>query len=166
MYYDDHFHPNAPDYEDAMSYDSQNNYDLNNDDNESNISSLNTIIKQQRKIIDAYKLSDPYYHKISFYNEKRRSYSVEIYTTPNAIGAPIRNAVTGVRYPNHLVGSKHEYLFFKTKLATGQIGRESATLFFDTPEQCERHMRQGTVDANVKTRWLSKCIETERQLDM
>jgi hypothetical protein len=161
------YHEDNGDYDEhsdvnAMSVDYNNN--CHEFDDYETISTVDSTVKQQQKIIDAYKQSDPNYHKVKFIDEKRKSYFVELYTTPNVIGAPIRNAVTGIRHSNYLVGSRQEHLYFKIKLATGQIGRDSATMFFDTPEQCERHMRQGNIDPRVKEKWLKKYIEVESEL--
>ena len=168
MYYEDNYHPNAAD-EDAMSYNNTdpnlNEYDYDNE----TISSLNTVIKEQRKKLESHKISDPHYHKIkiSFINKagKVQKHDIELYITPNVIGGPIRNAVTGIRYPEHKYGSKHEYLFFKAKHATGQLGRDSATLFYDTPEQFERHMHSA-IDSKIKEKWLNKYLEIEKELGM
>jgi len=53
-------------------------------------------------------------------------------------GSTIRNAVTGEKYYGHRVGSRHEDLYFKTRICTGEF-IESPTLFYDSVEQYERH---------------------------
>jgi len=67
--------------------------------------------------MDDYKKLDKNYHKIyrTFSNKRKE---VELCTSPVSCGPPIRDAITGSRYPNYKVGSKYEDLFFKTRLAT------------------------------------------------
>jgi hypothetical protein len=82
--------------------------------------------------------------------------NIELYSGSHCSGAPIRNAITGVRFPQYKVGSKDEYLFFKVGIATGEKGlRENSTFFFDNPEQYERHMHC-TVETSVKSSWTER----------
>ena len=80
-------------------------------------------------------------------------------------GTPIRNAVTGEYYFGHKVGSKHEHLYFKVGLNTGetgpksksQLGPETPTMFFSSPSEYEKHMLNSVkVDDNVSEKWKEK----------
>ena len=68
----------------------------------------------------------------------------------------IRNAVTGIRYEDK-VGSIYEDLYFKTALRNGEIGKEKGLLFYDSPEQFEKHQYM-LVDTKVKERWNNKNL--------
>jgi len=61
-------------------------------------------------------------------------------------GTTIRNAVTGEKHYGHRVGSRHEDLYFKTRICTGEF-REPVTLFYDSVEQYERHQHCVTDNA-------------------
>jgi hypothetical protein len=56
-------------------------------------------------------------------------------------GTTIRNAMTGQKYYGHKVGSRNEDLYFKALHCTGEFGRrDPVVLFYESPEQFERHM--------------------------
>ena len=72
----------------------------------------------------------------------------------------IRNAVTGVKYYGHAVGSRNEDLYFKVMHCTGEfVGNKGpVALFYDSAEQYERHMstaygRQSLVDQHTKEKF-------------
>uniref|UniRef100_A0A6C0E8G1 Uncharacterized protein n=1 Tax=viral metagenome TaxID=1070528 RepID=A0A6C0E8G1_9ZZZZ len=124
----------------------------------SEVSSVNTYDKNKKKKYEDAKKADPGYHKLKRYVNtktgiKRESY--ELYTTSCDTGAIIRNAVTGVRFNKFRVGSRAESQFFKTRLVTGETGRDGETLYFDSPEEYEKHMRI-TVPPEIKEKWLEK----------
>lgn len=78
-------------------------------------------------------------------------------TTPNSV---IRHAQTGsLMYNNankpYRVGTEDEHLFFTTSFATGELGQDTINLFYDSPEQCERHLFI-SVNEEVKTNWRIK----------
>jgi hypothetical protein len=63
-------------------------------------------------------------------------------------GTTIRNAVTGIRYEGHQVGSRNEYNYYKVLLCTGEVGgRDPVTLFYESADQYERHMN-GSINQN------------------
>lgn len=68
---------------------------------------------------------------------------VELFPTISIPNACIKNAITGAYQGtgNRLfrVGSKDEDLFFSVLLATGELGQTAPLLFYDNPEQYERH---------------------------
>lgn len=75
-------------------------------------------------------------------------------------GSSIRDAITGMRYYEHKVGTRNEDLYFKVTICTGEIAGGPITLFFDTPEQYEKHMYQ-IIDQDMKDAWLEKKNQTE-----
>lgn len=71
--------------------------------------------------------------------------TTEYYETKNIPNARIVNAITGFAYLSedpkikYIMGSKHEDSLFKVKLISGENKNASAVLFYDSPEQYERH---------------------------
>lgn len=61
-------------------------------------------------------------------------------------------------------GTKDEDLFFSTILATGEISNGAPILFYDNPEQYERHFFT-TVHQKIKDKWLEKRTEAVRVLN-
>jgi hypothetical protein len=96
--------------------------------------------------------------KKGFYSLKRRinniNVKVDVYTS-GGLGTNIRNAISGEYYYGYKVGTVKEDLFYKTSVSTGETGNEAVVLFFENPEQYERHFYT-QVDAADKERWYSK----------
>lgn len=121
---------------------------------------------KQRQIQMAAKMSDP-----GFFIAKRivkidglingklvtekRNVKIGYYHTPFIRGATIRNAVSGLFETDYKVGKKEEDLFFKVAMCTGEHGNSPHNLYYDSPEQCERHWRNKLDDA-VKEKWNNK----------
>jgi len=124
-----------------------------------NSSFLNPQKKKQRQLAEKAKMEDKGYRKMYIDGKK-----FEMYFTTNSPGTAIRNAVTGVRFPQFPVGSKCEYLFFKVAVATGLAGRDGAMLFYDTPEQYERHMKTD-LNQSEKQHWHSRAQAIEKILN-
>jgi len=144
MYYDDPYDPNLENDIDE--------YDLS--DSQSNQSSSdNTYGKKQRKLLDDVKASDPGYFKIKR-EVNFKKVKIELYADPITPGRSIRNAVTGVRQTGFKVGSRDELIFYKVALKTGEKGLrgQGPILFYDSPEQYERHMHV-TCDERTKADW-------------
>lgn len=88
---------------------------------------------------------------------------IDYHKTSYVPGTHIKNAVTGDYYP-YLVGSIEEKMLFKVRLSTGEKGTlthingdwvpESNLLFYDSPEEYERHF-YGSLSNDTKTRWLA-----------
>lgn len=139
----------------------QDDYSLASED--SVISQVSPTRKKQRNVMDAYNLNDKLYHKMrrngGKYDEKVGVYSSS--TIPNAY---IRDAVTGGTNDICRVGSIYEDLFFKVCFATGEFGSEPKTMFFDCPEQYERHLNEKVSQA-VKDKWTSKFAATRKYLE-
>jgi hypothetical protein len=115
--------------------------------------SLDDNAKKQRKMLEELKKMDKGYHKVYRHMDGKRR-SVEIYSTNILPGSKIRGAIGGSYYPSFKVGSKDENLFFKIAMATGEC-KDNNILFFDTPEQYEKHMNV-TLDQTIKEKWYEK----------
>ena len=76
--------------------------------------------------------------------------------TPNSL---IKNAVSGShQYIDGRflrAGTRDEDLFFTVILATGEFGQNAPVLFYDNPEQYERHFF-AKVSQKIKEKWTSK----------
>ena len=91
--------------------------------------------------------------------DQKKKRSIVMYSS-SSHGSTIRNAVTGIRVSGHIVGSKAEDLFFKVKFATGETGLNTATLFYDSPEQYEKHMTD-VLKSTTKQPWHDR-VQTAR----
>jgi hypothetical protein len=112
----------------------------------------------QKKLLKMNQELDPGHFKfkrIVYKNNVKYRIQIEGFRTPSVYGAMIRDAVTGTRYPDYLVGSSSEDLFFSMKLATGEVKGESPVLFYSSPEECEKAQKCVLSDA-VKNRWRKK----------
>lgn len=92
------------------------------------------------------------------YNGKNKK--INIFNTTNMINAPIVNAVTGFVFIDenmlpYRVGSMNELLFYKVKLLTGENGIPAVTLFYDTPEQYEKHLSE-TISQKTKSEYIER----------
>jgi hypothetical protein len=97
------------------------------------------------------------------YEEGKTHATVQVYETNTTPGFRIRNAITGMYYPNYKVGSLDENRFYKVCWATGHEGRkEPLILFFAGPDEYEKHMFQ-TIDIQHKTEWRMRQIEQYRK---
>jgi hypothetical protein len=99
---------------------------------------------------------DPGYHKIKIDNRKT---PVKIYDTTCAVGATIRNAISGIRMSGHKVGTKDEDLYFKV-VDTSHPHTENGKhvpyfLYFESPEQWEKHFST-VCSESIKEQWREK----------
>jgi len=119
--------------------------------------------KKQRSVMDAYLLNNKTYHKMrrggGSPDEK-----VGVYSTNTTPGTLIKDAVTGGTSDICRVGTIYEDLFFKVGFATGEFGSEPKTMFFDCPEQYERHLNE-TVSQPTKDKWTTKFAFTRKLLE-
>lgn len=147
MYTDDQFHPsNANDY-----------------DTSSNDSGSNTDAKHKKKLIEDIKRADSGYRKIAKRNG-REKFTIEYYATNSTPGTRIRCPITGQRELNMFVGSRDEYLFYTCITSTGVngnavkgISRTPDILYYDSPEQYERHWNT-IVSVDEKKQWYTKYL--------
>ena len=108
-----------------------------------------------------YKLNgivDKGYRKIK--NGKKNK-STEYFVTNGIVGNHIRDAITGARY-NYFVGSNDEDFFFKVKYYDNKIKCDENTLYFSTPEDCERLLKIN-VSQKVKERWYKRMNYFQQQ---
>lgn len=157
FYEDDHFHPNNvdDDYADDEYYQVQYNSRDTGLSGGQSVASADSYRKRQRSNMDGAKMLDKGYHKINVRVDGRKT-DIEFYHTSNTPGMMIRDAVTGSRYSQYRVGSKNEDQFFKVHLAFTNIDFDSKTVFYDSPEQYERHMMT-KVSQECKDKWSNKC---------
>jgi hypothetical protein len=149
LHEDDQFHPNNID-EDEFDYHVREPSLYS----ETTVaSSINTRQKRFRKLGEDYKKIDKGYQKVKVM-DGYKMVDIEFYTTNSTPGCAIRDAITGAKNLENRVGSHTEDLFFKTNWSVGQ---EMYLLFFDSPEQFERHMRT-TVSEATKQKWMDKCV--------
>lgn len=109
---------------------------------------------QFKKIMNDIYQTKKGYHLIKRRSNDGRIHTVELFSSGNQ-GTTIRNAISGSHYYGHKVGSKYEDLYYKVGISTGDAGRDEVVLFYDSPEQYERHM-YAYVDSETKQRWLEK----------
>lgn len=121
------------------------------------ISSIRPNRKGMRKLDDNYKKMDKDYQKINVKNGFQNT-DVEFYTTTATPGVAIRDALTGAKNLEHRVGSRNEDFYFKTNWS---VGSDMKHLFFDSPEQFERHMNV-TLCESIKQKWMEKCVAARR----
>jgi hypothetical protein len=171
MNYEDEMHDNMLN-EDSFP-DETDTYQLEEDDDDDGFQpaygmmsdTSSTIESKQynrKKTKDSYESTDKNYHKlVRTINGKRTE--IVIYTSPICPGTCIRDAVTGTRYRDYLVGSINEHQFFKVKMATGELGQDSGSCFFDSPEQYEKHMHT-SVSIETKNYWADKCASVRKRL--
>ena len=127
------------------------------DDARSETITVDSRKRKYRKMWDDAKAADKGYHKIKR-KVNHKKVELEVYSSSTTPGRMIRDAITGQKYSQYRVGSINEYLFFKVHMGTGELGADAGHLFFDSPEQYERHMKT-EVSQVIKEKWLRKCAE-------
>ena len=114
-------------------------------------STVFTYVKSKRNRTDNYLSSDPG-HKIIGSKKNR----LEYYAGSVLPGTYIRNAVTGIREYNMKVGNWNtEAQFFKVRYLGNYSTNNPDILYYDSPEQFERHMHC-TVKTPIKQKWQSE----------
>ena len=87
---------------------------------------------------------------------------LEYYAGSQLPGTSIRNAVTGIREYNMKVGDVNaESQFFKVRYAGLHSTNELDTLYYDSPEQFERHMHCKLTTA-TKQKWQAQYSAATR----
>ena len=107
---------------------------------------------------------DSGHHKVVNKEGKNKT-KIEAYSTSFIPGTMIRDAITGHRYSQYRVGSNREDLFFKVREVTGQFDKEPLLLYYDSPEQYERHMDH-VVSNTIKQRWTDKFANAQSLVDL
>lgn len=90
-------------------------------------------------------------------------YKTITYYSSGQKGTLIRNAISGTTQKGHLVGTRNEELYFKTNIATGEVGKSANILFYDSPEQYEKHM-MCEISQNIKDTWGKKNLISRKAL--
>lgn len=150
MYYDDPYHPTTD--PDEMSVGSTSTFTIKTNNS--------SVRRQRRNIADEIKRSDKgyssYQHRAASANGMK-TYKVEMFDSGTCIGNRIRDPMSGARL-NERIGSKQELHYLKVRMAGFNPGK-TVTLYYDSPEQLERH-HKCKVSTNIKERWIqTKCNE-------
>jgi len=124
------------------------------DDYDGSSISTTSEFKKRLKALEDIKKLDKGYHKI-YRKVGGNKFPVELYETSYCPGFRIRNAITGSYEPGMKVGTKDEYLFFVAVLSTGETGPTPPHLYYDNPEQYERHFRC-TIPTEMKEAWYER----------
>lgn len=91
--------------------------------------------------------------------ETKKITRIEFFPTSSTPNMIIKNAMTGTfqgidgRF--FRVGTADEDLFFSVILATGELGQNPSTMFYDNPEQYERHFFT-KLPQQIKEKWNEK----------
>jgi hypothetical protein len=119
--------------------------------------SINTETLRQQKLLNDYKKLDKGFNLIKR-KINNKFVNIEFYDTPYTMGTTIRNAVTGVYQKGCYMGSLNENLFFKVCNASADNkNKEPKFLFFNDPEQWERHF-VCTCPLEIKEQWKQKYL--------
>jgi hypothetical protein len=125
---------------------------------------INSSLSPNMYINAGLQNADKGFRQVKRRNGKISKYILDYYITSYTPDSRIRNAVTGIRYrdDNHkykyVVGSLQENLFFKVSVSNGENGQEPVLLFYDSPEQFEKHQRM-TLNTEIKEKWFQKNLE-------
>jgi len=124
-------------------------------------SSIDSVIREQRKIVKMHKLSDPDYYSYKHLVDGKLT-KVECYSTPGSRNAYIRHAISGAKCP-HRSGTNLEDLYFKVVDTTikPDYNRGPRHLFYYNPEEFERHQNQ-RVSTQIKEDWTIKMMLANR----
>jgi len=119
--------------------------------------SISTNINYDKRLLNNKICVEKGFHK--FIKEvDGKLLKIGFYETNITPGSLIRSATTGNRYENFLVGSYIEDLFFKVCNTTIETGKRAPLfIFFDSPEQFEKHFRC-TISDVIKEKWRIKNI--------
>ena len=123
-------------------------------DDDNTETSLSTYKKRQRKQWNTVNGVDKNHRKIARKVNGKKT-EIGIFCTSNTPGTIIRDAIQGSICKPFRVGCKDEDLFFKVKISTGEVGTDSETFFFDSPEQYERHLQE-MISQPIKEKWTEK----------
>jgi hypothetical protein len=159
-YDDDYYHPTSM----AAEENEFNEYHNNHDD-DTVYSSVSSNRKKQRKLRQEMKKADKGFNSVKRVINYKPT-DIEFYTTKNSPGNMIRDAITGNRYNEYRVGSISEHLFFKVKISTGELDYDAGVLFFDSPEQYEKHFKNiYIVSRERKEYWTNKCARFRKIIE-
>ncbi len=133
-----------------------NEFDNSLDYDGDSTDSLNSFItcnsKKQKNILDNSKKADKGYYRLKK-KVNNTTVKIEFYNSGNILGRKIRDPVYGSRLPEK-IGSNGEHLYFKVRY-TGINSKDPITLFYDSPQDFERHFKE-TIPTSIKTEWMNK----------
>jgi len=129
--------------------------DTNSTMSNTNSSTLNSDKYEEKRMIKEYKRLDQGYRKIK--KNALRKYTLEFYYTPTLSDTHIRNAISGERTRWRVGRKLEESLFFSVILATGELSNGPYTLFYDSPEQYEKHQNL-KISQRTKEQWYEKHL--------
>lgn len=140
------------------------NDSLSQDDSESfnSVSTSHSQVSESKKTKIKSRFSELHKHDKGFFKLKmgRNEPSITGFSTSYFPGSTIRNAVTGIYESDYMgkplykVGSDDEDIFFVVSVSLNGIS-EPRKLYYDSPEQCERHFKT-TISAATKQKWVDK----------
>jgi hypothetical protein len=139
-------------------------YDSDSDDDRTFMSN-STAGRKKRKILSDLNKEDKYCFSLQRKNPYTgKNVRIRVFGSGDT-GTSIRDAITGIRNFNHKVGSCYEDLYFKVGISTGEVGRNSPSFFYDSPEQYERqHFTQ--LPESIKKEWRYKNLQAKRDLNV
>lgn len=123
-----------------------------------------TCSTNNNKVFLNHNIHDKGFHQVRRPKKPRGKFQLDYYETSMYPETRIRNAVTGYRYRDdhpklkYLVGSRQEDLFFKVTIANGETGNNPVKLYYDNPEQFEKHQRI-LLSQPIKEKWSKKNLE-------
>jgi hypothetical protein len=129
--------------------------DTNSTMSNTNSSTLNSDKYEEKRMIKEYKRLDQGYRKIK--KNASRRYTLEFYYTSTLSDTHIRNAISGERTRWRVGRKLEESLFFSVILATGELPNGPYTLFYDSPEQYEKHQNL-KISQRTKEQWYEKHL--------
>lgn len=88
---------------------------------------------------------------------------IEMFSSSDLPGAPIKSAADGIIYTSIPVGSFGENLFFKVRNVAPKEGAK--TYFYTSPEEYERHTLN-TINDDIKKSWSEKYAHASSVLKM
>ena len=106
---------------------------------------------------------DSGHHKVVNKEGKNKT-KIDAYSTSFIPGTMIRDAITGHKHPQFRVGSWNEDLFFKVKDTSGYVGTDTYCLYYDSPEQYERHFKVNIL-VEAKKKWTNKFVMAQARLE-
>jgi len=139
-----------------MNYEEDRFLPNNMDDDELSFQPYQSSI---RKLMAEASDNDP-----NMFRVKKGGKFIACFSSNSYIGHSIRNAVTGVLERGDCVGSWREDYYFKVNLATGEAGKRSSILFYDSPEQYEKHM-MCEVSQQIKEKWREKFRSAKKRIE-
>ena len=98
-------------------------------------------------------------HVRRFNPDKRKNVRVDFFPTNTTPNSKIKHAITGIQQSVDgrffRTGTRDEDLFFSVILATGELGSNAPVLFYESPEQYERHFFV-KLSQQIKNKWYEK----------